>query len=179
MTRRPRPRRGRRHRILPAPADLQASATTDTTATLSWDAPDSAASYTVYRDGAKTGTTTSTHSTDTGLTAGTAHTYTVAAVDPTGTAGTATSAATATGGFTPANSGGYVYGVGSNRAMGLYNVFATHTTEETAPGHYTVADTEAVGNRAHHSPGRADRSAPAPCIRYACCLPMQAEWACV
>lgn len=144
---------------LPPPANLKATATTDTTATLSWDAVDSAASYTVYRDGSETGTTTSTHYTDTGLTAGTSYTYTVAAVDSSGTAGATSNAATATttGGFAPrcftadnydqvaagraTTSGGYVYAAGSGQAMGLYNVFVTHTLEETAPGHYIVADT--------------------------------------
>jgi poly(hydroxyalkanoate) depolymerase family esterase len=34
--------------------------------------------------------------------------------------------------------GGYVYAVGSNDYMGLYNVFETHTLAETAPGYYVV-----------------------------------------
>ena len=37
-------------------------------------------------------------------------------------------------------SGGSTYADGSNQAMGLWNVFTTHTLEETAPGYYVIAD---------------------------------------
>lgn len=66
---------------LPAPAGLKVTGTTDTTAALSWTAVSGAASYNVYRNGAKTGSPTAAAYTDTGLTAGTAYTYTVTAVD--------------------------------------------------------------------------------------------------
>jgi hypothetical protein len=37
-------------------------------------------------------------------------------------------------------SGGYTYANGSDQSMGLYNTFTTHTLEETAIGHYVIAD---------------------------------------
>lgn len=37
-------------------------------------------------------------------------------------------------------SGGYTFAVGSNDAMGLYNVFTTHTLAETAPGYYEIGN---------------------------------------
>ena len=35
---------------------------------------------------------------------------------------------------------GYVYANGSNQNMGLYNLYVTHTLEETASGYYVIAD---------------------------------------
>ncbi|MQY10292.1 hypothetical protein SRB5_03990 [Streptomyces sp. RB5] len=35
---------------------------------------------------------------------------------------------------------GFVYANGSNQAMGLYNIFTTHTLAETAPGYFELAD---------------------------------------
>ncbi|MFC1429543.1 PHB depolymerase family esterase [Streptacidiphilus sp. N1-3] len=35
---------------------------------------------------------------------------------------------------------GYVYALGSQQNMGLYNLFVTHTLEETSPGYYVIAD---------------------------------------
>lgn len=142
---------------LPAPTGLTVGGTTDTTASLNWTAVPGAASYAVYRGGAKVGTTTSTSSTDTGLTAGTTYTYTVAAVDAAGAVGAVSSAVTATTtGYTPTcstannyqhtaagrayQSGGQTYAMGSGQAMGLYNTFVTHTLKQTAPGYYVVAD---------------------------------------
>lgn len=37
-------------------------------------------------------------------------------------------------------SGGYVYANGSNQAMGLWNVFTTHTLRQTGPNYYVIAD---------------------------------------
>ncbi|MFJ8853292.1 hypothetical protein [Streptomyces sp. NPDC102437] len=37
--------------------------------------------------------------------------------------------------------GGLVYANGSDRDMGLYNVFVTHTRRESPPGHFVIADT--------------------------------------
>ncbi|MEU8617749.1 PHB depolymerase family esterase [Streptomyces sp. NPDC048623] len=144
---------------LPAPTGLAVTGTTDTTAALGWSAVSGAASYTVYRDGAQVGTTTSTGYTDSGLTAGTAYAYTVAAVDPSGVRGAVSAPVTATttgGGYTPTcytasnyahttagrayQSGGYTYANGSGQAMGLWNTFTTHTLKETSPGYFVIAD---------------------------------------
>ncbi|RKE17294.1 PHB depolymerase family esterase [Streptomyces sp. TLI_171] len=88
---------------LPAPSGLAVTGTTSSSATLSWSAVSGAASYNVYRGGAKVGSSTSAGYTDSGLTASTSYAYTVAAVDPAGTVGTASAAVTAT---TAAASGG-------------------------------------------------------------------------
>ncbi|GAA5191342.1 PHB depolymerase family esterase [Rugosimonospora acidiphila] len=37
-------------------------------------------------------------------------------------------------------SGGYTYANGSNQAMGLWNVFVTHTLRQTGPNYYVLAD---------------------------------------
>ncbi|SFE41096.1 esterase, PHB depolymerase family [Actinacidiphila alni] len=147
---------------LPAPAGLTVTGTTDTTASLSWSAVSGAASYDVYRGGTKVGSATGTTYTDSGLTAGTAYSWTVAAVDSAGAAGSRSAAVTATttgsgpgGGsgqcFTASNysqvaagrahqSGGYAYANGSNQNMGLWNVFVTHTLRETGDNYYVIAD---------------------------------------
>lgn len=144
---------------LPAPTGLKVTGTTDTTAALSWSAVGGAASYAVYRGGTKVGSTTSPSYTDTGLTAGTTYTYTVAAADSSGTAGPASAAVTATTTGTPGGgacftdnnynqvaagrahqSGGYAYANGSNQSMGLWNVYTVHTLKETSANYYVIAD---------------------------------------
>ncbi|MYS18947.1 esterase, PHB depolymerase family, partial [Streptomyces sp. DvalAA-14] len=147
---------------LPAPAGLKVTATTAGSVSLSWSAVGGAASYAVYRGGAKVGSPTATAYTDSGLAAGTAYTYTVAAVDSSGAAGTVsgpvtgTTAAAGGGGgsgqcFTASNyaqvaagrahqSGGTTYADGSNQNMGLWNVFVTHTLKQTGADYYVIAD---------------------------------------
>jgi poly(hydroxyalkanoate) depolymerase family esterase len=144
---------------LPAPAGLHVTGTTDTSASLGWSAVSGAASYDIYRGGALVGSATSPSYTDSGLTAGTAYPYTVAAVDSAGAVGARSAAVTATTTgsgwvpecFTDSNynqvaagrarqSSGSVYANGSNQAMGLWNVFTTHTLKETSDGYYVVAD---------------------------------------
>ncbi|MEV8069578.1 PHB depolymerase family esterase [Streptomyces sp. NPDC085995] len=144
---------------LPAPSAVTVTATTDTTVSLAWNAVDGAASYAVYRDGAKVGAPAGTTYTDTGLSAGTTYTYTVAAVDSTGATGAASAPVTATTtGANPApkcytdnnynqvkagrahQSGGYTYANGSNQNMGLYNVAISHTLKETSPAYFVIAD---------------------------------------
>ncbi|MFI2782564.1 extracellular catalytic domain type 1 short-chain-length polyhydroxyalkanoate depolymerase [Streptomyces sp. ALB3] len=144
---------------LPAPAGLKVTGTTDGSASLSWDAVRGAASYTVFRDGAKVATTASTSHTDTGLTAGTSYRYSVSAADSSGAAGAGSAAVTATtsGGTAPARcftatnyahvtagraytSGGHAYARGSGQDMGLYNVFVTRTLRESPAGHFVIAD---------------------------------------
>ncbi|MEV7033047.1 PHB depolymerase family esterase [Streptomyces sp. NPDC093272] len=142
---------------LPAPSGLTVTGTTGTGASLSWNAVSGAVSYNVYRGGAKVGSATGTAYTDTGLSAGTAYSYTVAAVDSSGAVGASSAAVTATTtGSAPAcytannyqqvqagrahQSGGYTYANGSGQNMGLYNVAITHTLKETSPGYFVIAD---------------------------------------
>ncbi|WP_329126941.1 extracellular catalytic domain type 1 short-chain-length polyhydroxyalkanoate depolymerase [Streptomyces sp. NBC_01465] len=142
---------------LPAPAGLKVTATTDTSASLSWTAVSGAASYNIYRGGTKTGSASTPSYTDTGLASGTAYSYTVAAVDASGRAGTVSAAVSATTtGFQPQcftdnnyqqvaagrahQTGGITYANGSNQNMGLYNTFVTHTLKETAAGTFVIAD---------------------------------------
>jgi poly(hydroxyalkanoate) depolymerase family esterase len=145
---------------LPAPTGLAVSGTTGTSVSLTWGAVTGAASYRVYRGGTQVGSPTGTSYTDTGLTAGTAYSYTVAAVDSSGAAGPASAAVaastTGSGGgsgqcFTDNNynqvaagrahqSGGYTYADGSDQNMGLWNLYTTHTLKETGADYYVIAD---------------------------------------
>lgn len=142
---------------LPAPSGLAATGATDTTVTLNWNNVTDAASYAVYRDGTRVATPTGPAFTDTGLSPGATHTYSVAARDADGTEGARSSQITAstTGAvakcWTANNyqqvqagrattSGGYTYAKGSNQNMGLYNVAVTHTLKESPAGHYVIAD---------------------------------------
>ncbi|MGW1551089.1 fibronectin type III domain-containing protein, partial [Streptomyces sp. NPDC002346] len=144
---------------LPAPSGLTVTGVTGTSASLSWGAVAGASSYAVYRDGSKVAQPASTVFTDTGLSAGTAYSYTVAAVNASGAVGgvssqvTATTTSGATGAcYTATNyaqvaagrahtTGGYVYANGSEQNMGLYNVFVTHTLRESPAGWFVIADT--------------------------------------
>ncbi|MGF1428368.1 extracellular catalytic domain type 1 short-chain-length polyhydroxyalkanoate depolymerase [Kitasatospora sp. LaBMicrA B282] len=141
-----------------APTGLAVTGTTGSSASLSWNPVPGAVSYDVYRDGtlADSAPVTGTGYTDTGLAAGTTYGYTVASVDATGTVGdrSAPVDATTAGGapcFTTDNydqtlagrahqSGGYVYADGSDQPMGLWNVFTTHTLQQTGPDYYVIAD---------------------------------------
>ncbi|GGM13877.1 hypothetical protein GCM10010129_67520 [Streptomyces fumigatiscleroticus] len=144
---------------LPAPSGVVVTSTTDTGASLSWSAVSGAASYNVYRDGTRVASPASTSYTDTGSSAGTSYSYTVAAVDSTGAVGTASAPVTATtSGTAPAptcytdnnynqvkagrahQSLGHVYANGSHQNMGLYTLAVTHTLKETAPGYFVLAD---------------------------------------
>lgn len=142
---------------LPAPTGLTVTGTTDTTASLGWNTVSGAVSYAVYRNGAKVGSTTSSSYTDSGLATGTTYSYTVAGVDSAGATGaTSTAVSATTTGYTPQcytssnyahvtagrayQSGGYAYAKGSNQLMGLWNVYVTHTLEQTSPGYYVIAD---------------------------------------
>jgi len=67
---------------LPAPTDLSGTASSDgTSATLSWNSPEAAKSYQVWRDGAQVATTIGTGYTDTGLNPGQTYDFSVIAVD--------------------------------------------------------------------------------------------------
>jgi poly(hydroxyalkanoate) depolymerase family esterase len=147
------------HQGLPAPTGLSVGTVTSSTIALSWNSVTGAAGYDVYRNGTQVNTAavTSTGYTDTGLATGTQYGYTVAAVDSTGAVGAQSAAVNGTtSSYTPTcftdnnynqtvagrahQSGGYVYANGSNQAMGLWNVYTTHTLEETSAGYYVIAD---------------------------------------
>ncbi len=85
----------------PPPTGLAVSATTDTTASLSWNPVTGAASYDVYRGATlvNTSAVTATSFTDSGLSPATTYSYTVATVDGSGNVGSrsATVNATTTG----------------------------------------------------------------------------------
>src|SRR5262245_46920347 len=83
---------------LPAPANLQITAVSDTTISLSWSVVASATGFNVYRDGVKaTGSPISeTSFTDASRSPGTSYSYTVRAVDSTGVEGAASSPLTVT-----------------------------------------------------------------------------------
>ncbi|MEZ7004451.1 PHB depolymerase family esterase [Streptomyces sp. AD55] len=142
---------------LPAPTGLTVTGATDTTIRLTWSPVDGADGYTVHRDGAPLAAADSTSYTDAGLTAGSSHTYAVAARDADGRTGqlsgtvTARTTGTVTACWTATNyahvqagrattSGGHTYAKGSLENMGLYNVFVTHTLKESPAGYFTVAD---------------------------------------
>lgn len=142
---------------LPAPASVSASGATSTSMTIAWSAVSGAAGYNVYRGGAKVNGTVvaGTSFGDTGLSPGTAYSWTVRAVDGGGIEGATSSPATAstTGAaavcFTATNyahttagrahqSGGYALANGSNQNMGLWNVFVTTTLKQTGPNYYVI-----------------------------------------
>lgn len=82
-----------------APPALTAGPTTASTVPLAWSAPaggSAVTGYEVHRGGLRVATTTGTTYTDTGLTAGTAYTYTVRAVDAAGNVSPPSAAVTAT-----------------------------------------------------------------------------------
>jgi poly(hydroxyalkanoate) depolymerase family esterase len=81
-----------------APTGLTITGTTNTSASLSWNPVSGAAGYDVYRNGTlvTSSPVTGTSYTDSGLTAGTGYSYTVASVDSSGEAGPQSGAVTAT-----------------------------------------------------------------------------------
>lgn len=142
---------------LPAPTGVSVSGATNTSMNIAWGAVSGAASYNVFRNGNKVNATgvTGTSYTDSGLTAGTTYSWTVAAVDANGVQGATSSpvsgtttgaAATCTTATNYAHvtagrattSGGYTYAKGSGQNMGLYNVFVTTTLKQTSPGYYVI-----------------------------------------
>lgn len=88
------------------PSNLAVTGTTSSTASLSWSPSTDnvgVTGYRVYRNGTQVGTSTGTTFTDTGLSASTHYTYTVAAFDAAGNVSSQSSGVTAT---TSASSGG-------------------------------------------------------------------------
>ena len=119
-----------------------------------------ASSYNVYRNVNKTNALPVTSNTynDTGLTAATAYSWTVRALDANAVEGAASSAVTATTTGTPPpaatcftasnyahtvagrayQSLGYAYANGSNQNMGLWNTFTVKTLKQIATNYYTI-----------------------------------------
>jgi chitodextrinase len=141
----------------PAPAGLTVTGTADTSVSLSWTAVTGATAYRVYRDGSLAGSPSGTTFVDSGLSPATGYGYAVAAVDGSGTEGarSATVTATTTGAapecvrasnWAHVQAGrahdvrGYTYANGSGQAMGLTNVFVTHTLRRTGPDAWVLAD---------------------------------------
>lgn len=142
---------------LPAPSGLRSTGVTDSSVSLAWEPVAGATGYAVYRGGTRVGVPTESRYTDSGLGAGTTHTYSVAARDADGTEGARSAQVTAgtTGAaavcWTANNyehvragrattSGGYVYAKGSNQNMGLNNTFVIRTLKESPTGYYVLAD---------------------------------------
>ncbi len=115
------------------PANLAVTGTTSSSVGLSWSASTDnvgVAGYRVYRNGTQVGTTTSTSFTDTGLSASTQYTYTVAAYDAAGNVSAPSAAVSAT--TSAGNNGGggckATYSIGSDWGNGFTaNVTVTNT----------------------------------------------------
>lgn len=146
---------------LPAPTGVTTSGATDNSMVISWSAVTGASGYNVYRGSRKVNASlvTETSFTDTGLSPGTAYSWTVRAVDAAGAESAASNAATGT---TTGGSGGgtgtcttasnyahtfagrahVVWGItyanGSNQAMGLWSLFVTTTLKKTGPNYYVI-----------------------------------------
>jgi len=127
---------------------------------IAWSGVIGASGYNVYRGSGKVNAAlvATTSYTDTGLTAATTYSWTVAAVDASGVEGAMSVAATGTttGSLPPpptcatANnyahtqagrahqSGGYTYANGSNQNMGLWNLFTTTTLKQTGTNYYVI-----------------------------------------
>jgi chitodextrinase len=108
------------------PANLAVTGTTSSAASLSWSpSADNVgvAGYRVYRNGVQVGTTTGTTFTDTGLSASTRYTYTVAAYDRAGNVSAQSAGVTAT--TSPGGGGG---GGGCSAAYTVSNQWSTGFT---------------------------------------------------
>ncbi|WP_428001877.1 extracellular catalytic domain type 2 short-chain-length polyhydroxyalkanoate depolymerase [Acidovorax sp.] len=145
---------------LPAPTGVNTSGATASSMVVGWGAVSGAASYNVYRNANKVNAlpVNATSYTDTGLAASTSYSWTVRAADGNGAEGATSAAASGTtlaapgGGATCTTAsnyahtmagrayvaGGYTFALGSNQAMGLWNVFVTKTLKQTSPNYYVI-----------------------------------------
>jgi chitodextrinase len=109
------------------PANLAVSGTTASSASLSWSPSTDnvgVSGYRVYRNGVQVGTASGTNFTDTGLSASTRYTYTVAAYDAAGNVSAQSSGAAAT----TASSGGGGGGSGCTATYSVSNQWSTGFT---------------------------------------------------
>ncbi|NUP50241.1 MAG: glycoside hydrolase, partial [Catenulispora sp.] len=115
------------------PTGVTVAATTSSSVSLTWTASTDnvgVTGYRVYRGGTLVGTTATTSFTDTGLSASTQYSYTVAAYDAAGNASTPSAAVTATtsGGSTGGSGCTATYQIGSDWGVGFTaNVTVTNT----------------------------------------------------
>jgi poly(3-hydroxybutyrate) depolymerase len=145
---------------LPAPTGVGTSGATDNSMTIAWAGVTGASGYNVYRGGTKVTATpvTGTSYTDTGLTAGTTYSWSVAAVDSAGAQGAMSAAATGTttgtapppatcttaSNYAHTTAGrayamfGFAYANGSNQSMGLWNIFTMTTLKKTGTNYYVI-----------------------------------------
>jgi poly(3-hydroxybutyrate) depolymerase len=142
---------------LPAPTGVATSGATNTTMNITWNAVTGASGYNVFRNGGKVNGSlvTATSFTDSGLTAATTYSWSVAAVDSSGAQGAmsasvnGTTTGTAATCYTDNNynhtvagrayqSGGYTYANGSNQNMGLWNVYTVTTLKQTGTNYYVI-----------------------------------------
>lgn len=147
---------------LPAPTGVTVSGTTASSVSLTWNAVSGAASYNVYRGGAKANSSpiTTTSFTDSGLASGTSYSYTVAAVDTSNGVGAQSTPVTATTSgtsgpplpncYTTDNVsqnlagrsyfiyGGDSYAIGSNQDMGKYSSTVISSLQLKSPGYWIV-----------------------------------------
>ncbi|RJF97563.1 fibronectin type III domain-containing protein [Noviherbaspirillum saxi] len=144
---------------LATPTGLAVTATTASSASLSWSTSSGAAGYNVYRNGVKVTASpvAATSYTDSGLAASTTYSYAVSAtssgresalsasVNATTkstfvcTAATSSNYAHVQAGRAY-NSGGYALAKGSNQNMGLNNTFYTSTLAQTSAGYYIIGN---------------------------------------
>jgi poly(3-hydroxybutyrate) depolymerase len=142
---------------LAAPTGVVASAVTDTSVSLAWNAVNGAAGYTVTRDDRRLtdrpiGATTFT---DSGLAAGSRWSYVIRAVDAAGAEGPSSAPlVVSTTGSAPVcfrssnfdhvrearatTRRGRTFAVGSGQDIGLYNVFVVTTLRRSAPGQFAL-----------------------------------------
>ena len=132
------------------PAGLTATAVSSTQINLSWTASTDnvgVTGYDVFRNGTQVGTTTTTSYQDTGLTAGTTYSYTVAAYDAAGNVSAQSTAASATTtttvAFVQADDTGTINGNTTSISSGKSNQVLAHNT---GVGHSVVLMIQTLTN---------------------------------
>jgi len=137
---------------------LTVTGTTSTSVTLTWGAVSGAAGYIVTRNGVTVSNVTTITFTDSNLTPETSYTYTVRGFTSNGVAGPTSNGVTArtgsswvctesyTSNYAHVSEGrayqqlGYVYALGSNELMGLYNIAVYTRLAQTSPSHYIIGN---------------------------------------